>query len=43
MRVAAGADPLVVKSISGGYLAQTADTAKLDRAAARRQDQARAD
>jgi phosphoribosylaminoimidazolecarboxamide formyltransferase/IMP cyclohydrolase len=34
MRVAAGADPLVVKSISGGYLAQTADTAKLDRAAA---------
>ena len=34
MRVAAGADPLVVKSISGGYLAQTADAAKLDRAAA---------
>ena len=34
MRVAPGADPLVVKSISGGYLAQTADTAKLDRAAA---------
>ena len=34
MRVAAGADPLVVKSISGGYLAQTADSAKLDRAAA---------
>ena len=32
MRVATGADPLVVKSISGGYLAQTADTAKLDRA-----------
>ena len=31
MRVAPGADPLVVKSISGGYLAQTADTAKLDR------------
>jgi phosphoribosylaminoimidazolecarboxamide formyltransferase / IMP cyclohydrolase len=35
MRVAAGTDPLVVKSISGGYLAQTADTAKLDRAQAR--------
>jgi phosphoribosylaminoimidazolecarboxamide formyltransferase/IMP cyclohydrolase len=34
MRVAAGADPLVVKSISGGFLAQTADTAKLDRAKA---------
>jgi phosphoribosylaminoimidazolecarboxamide formyltransferase / IMP cyclohydrolase len=34
MRVAAGADPLVVKSISGGYLAQTADSAKLDRATA---------
>ena len=34
MRVAAGAEPLVVKSISGGYLAQTADCAKLDRAAA---------
>ena len=34
MRVAAGADPLVVKSISGGFLAQTADTAKLDRAQA---------
>src|SRR4029077_5078970 len=33
MRVAPGADPLVVKSISGGYLAQTADSAKLDRAA----------
>jgi phosphoribosylaminoimidazolecarboxamide formyltransferase/IMP cyclohydrolase len=32
MRVAAGADPLVVKSISGGYLAQTADDAALDRA-----------
>jgi phosphoribosylaminoimidazolecarboxamide formyltransferase/IMP cyclohydrolase len=31
MRVAAGVDPLVVKSISGGYLAQTADLAKLDR------------
>jgi phosphoribosylaminoimidazolecarboxamide formyltransferase/IMP cyclohydrolase len=34
MRVASGADPLVVKSISGGYLAQTADSAKLDRATA---------
>ena len=34
MRVAPGIDPLVVKSISGGYLAQTADTAKLDRATA---------
>src|ERR1039458_7797778 len=34
MRVAPGADPLVVKSVSGGYLAQTADSAKLDRAAA---------
>jgi phosphoribosylaminoimidazolecarboxamide formyltransferase/IMP cyclohydrolase len=34
MRVAPGTDPLVVKSISGGYLAQTADTAKLDRAQA---------
>jgi phosphoribosylaminoimidazolecarboxamide formyltransferase/IMP cyclohydrolase len=34
MRVAPGADPLVVKSISGGYLAQTADSAKLDRATA---------
>jgi phosphoribosylaminoimidazolecarboxamide formyltransferase/IMP cyclohydrolase len=34
MKVAAGVDPLVVKSISGGYLAQTADTATLDRAAA---------
>jgi phosphoribosylaminoimidazolecarboxamide formyltransferase/IMP cyclohydrolase len=34
MRVSPGADPLVVKSISGGYLAQTADSAKLDRAAA---------
>jgi phosphoribosylaminoimidazolecarboxamide formyltransferase / IMP cyclohydrolase len=32
MRVAAGLDRLVVKSISGGYLAQTADDAKLDRA-----------
>jgi phosphoribosylaminoimidazolecarboxamide formyltransferase/IMP cyclohydrolase len=34
MRVSPGADPLVVKSISGGYLAQTADSAKLDRAVA---------
>jgi phosphoribosylaminoimidazolecarboxamide formyltransferase/IMP cyclohydrolase len=34
MRVAPGADPVVVKSISGGYLAQTADSAKLDRATA---------
>lgn len=31
---AGGADPLVVKSISGGYLVQTADTARLDRASA---------
>jgi phosphoribosylaminoimidazolecarboxamide formyltransferase/IMP cyclohydrolase len=35
MRVAAGTDPLVVKSISGGYLAQTADTARLDRGQAK--------
>ena len=34
MKVAAGSDRLVVKSISGGYLAQTSDTALLDRAAA---------
>jgi phosphoribosylaminoimidazolecarboxamide formyltransferase/IMP cyclohydrolase len=34
MRVAPGANPLVVKSISGGFLAQTADDAALDRAAA---------
>src|SRR5450756_256110 len=34
MRVAFGGDPLVVKSISGGYLVQTADSAELDRAAA---------
>jgi phosphoribosylaminoimidazolecarboxamide formyltransferase/IMP cyclohydrolase len=34
MRVAAGADALVIKSISGGFLAQTADTATLDRAKA---------
>jgi phosphoribosylaminoimidazolecarboxamide formyltransferase/IMP cyclohydrolase len=32
MRVAEGLDSLVVKSISGGWLAQTADSAKLDRA-----------
>jgi phosphoribosylaminoimidazolecarboxamide formyltransferase/IMP cyclohydrolase len=34
MRVAAGNDRLVVKSISGGYLAQTVDCAKLERSAA---------
>jgi phosphoribosylaminoimidazolecarboxamide formyltransferase/IMP cyclohydrolase len=34
LRAAPGIDPLVVKSISGGLLAQTADTAALDRAAA---------
>jgi phosphoribosylaminoimidazolecarboxamide formyltransferase/IMP cyclohydrolase len=34
MRVAAAGDPLVVKSISGGYLAQTVDDAKLQRSAA---------
>jgi len=33
MKVAATAESLVVKSISGGYLAQTADTHRLDRAA----------
>jgi phosphoribosylaminoimidazolecarboxamide formyltransferase/IMP cyclohydrolase len=32
MRVAPGLDRLVVKSISGGFLAQTVDDAKLDRA-----------
>jgi phosphoribosylaminoimidazolecarboxamide formyltransferase/IMP cyclohydrolase len=32
MRVARGLDRLVVKSISGGFLAQTVDDAKLDRA-----------
>ncbi|MGO9969135.1 MAG: bifunctional phosphoribosylaminoimidazolecarboxamide formyltransferase/IMP cyclohydrolase [Bryobacteraceae bacterium] len=32
MRVAPGLDRVVVKSISGGYLAQTADDAKLERA-----------
>ena len=34
LRVAAGLDRLVVKSISGGYLVQTADQAKLERGAA---------
>jgi phosphoribosylaminoimidazolecarboxamide formyltransferase/IMP cyclohydrolase len=34
MHVAPGLDPLVVKSIAGGFLAQTADQAKLDRSAA---------
>jgi len=34
LRVTPGLDPLVVKSISGGFLAQTADCAGLDRAAA---------
>ncbi len=34
MRVVPGGEPFVVKSISGGYLAQTLDDAKLDRAAA---------
>jgi phosphoribosylaminoimidazolecarboxamide formyltransferase / IMP cyclohydrolase len=33
MKVAAGREPLVVKSITGGFLAQTADTHQLDRAA----------
>jgi phosphoribosylaminoimidazolecarboxamide formyltransferase / IMP cyclohydrolase len=33
MKVAGGSDGLVVKSISGGYLAQTPDSARLDRAA----------
>jgi phosphoribosylaminoimidazolecarboxamide formyltransferase/IMP cyclohydrolase len=32
MRIAPGLDRLVVKSISGGYLAQTADDARLNRA-----------
>ena len=31
MRVAPGLEPLVIKSITGGFLAQTADTAQLDR------------
>ena len=34
LKVAAGGEGLVVKSISGGYLAQTPDIARLDRAAA---------
>jgi phosphoribosylaminoimidazolecarboxamide formyltransferase/IMP cyclohydrolase len=34
LRVSPGLDPLVVKSISGGFLAQTADCARLDRGAA---------
>jgi phosphoribosylaminoimidazolecarboxamide formyltransferase/IMP cyclohydrolase len=34
MRVTPGSNSLVVKSISGGFLAQTADDARLDRAAA---------
>jgi phosphoribosylaminoimidazolecarboxamide formyltransferase / IMP cyclohydrolase len=34
MRVTAGADALTIKSISGGFLAQTPDLAKLDRASA---------
>ena len=34
LRAAPGIDPLVVKSISGGLLTQTADTAALDRRAA---------
>jgi len=33
MKVVASAEPLVVKSISGGYLAQTADTHQLERSA----------
>jgi phosphoribosylaminoimidazolecarboxamide formyltransferase / IMP cyclohydrolase len=33
MKVVAGGDGLVVKSISGGYLAQTPDTVQFDRAA----------
>ena len=32
MKVAAGGEALVIKSITGGYLAQTADTHRLDRA-----------
>ena len=34
MRVSGGADPVVLKSISGGYLMQTADTLGFDRASA---------
>jgi len=33
LRVAPGLDPLVLKSISGGFLVQTADEAKIDRSA----------
>jgi phosphoribosylaminoimidazolecarboxamide formyltransferase/IMP cyclohydrolase len=33
LRVAAGRDPVVLKSITGGYLAQTADLAMVERAA----------
>ncbi|HLK48548.1 MAG TPA: bifunctional phosphoribosylaminoimidazolecarboxamide formyltransferase/IMP cyclohydrolase [Bryobacteraceae bacterium] len=33
LRVAAGRDTLVIKSITGGYLVQTADLVKVDRAA----------
>lgn len=35
MKVVPGEPGLVIKSLAGGYLAQTADTAKLDRAAAK--------
>ncbi|HBY62428.1 MAG TPA: bifunctional phosphoribosylaminoimidazolecarboxamide formyltransferase/inosine monophosphate cyclohydrolase, partial [Solibacterales bacterium] len=35
VRAGGGLDPLVVKSITGGYLVQTADAKTLDRAAAR--------
>lgn len=35
MKVAAGRPGLAIKSLAGGFLAQTADTARLDRAAAR--------
>jgi phosphoribosylaminoimidazolecarboxamide formyltransferase / IMP cyclohydrolase len=34
MQVAPGEDPLVIKSIAGGYLAQSADRARFDRAEA---------
>jgi phosphoribosylaminoimidazolecarboxamide formyltransferase / IMP cyclohydrolase len=34
LRVAPGLDPLVLKSVTGGFLVQTADDAKLERAAA---------
>ena len=34
LRVAPGLDPLVVKSITGGFLAQTSDQARFDRASA---------